>query len=122
MPSRSQEFGTRGEAEAVRLLKRQGYRILERNYRTRLGEIDIIAKDRHTIVFIEVKTRRTGRFGSPKAAVTPLKQRRLSKTALTYLKSTRQTSAHARFDVVAIDTTTGGGHEIIRNAFEFADS
>ena len=83
-------------------LKKHGYKILEQNYRTKLGEIDIIAKD--TLVFVEVKARSSNRFGSPKWAVTPKKQRKISMVALLYIKSTKQSNVKARFDVVAISS------------------
>jgi putative endonuclease len=116
-----QKIGKRGESAAVRFLKKSGYKILEQNYRTRLGEIDIIARDRQTIVFIEVKTRRSLGYGSPKMAITPKKQRNISMTALYYLKINDQSHADARFDVVTV--LTEGGHadiDIIKNAFELA--
>ena len=72
------ELGARGEELAVRYLKNRGYRILERNYRIKLGEIDIIARDRNTLVFVEVKARSSNRFGHPKSAITPQKQRKIS--------------------------------------------
>lgn len=121
MPNPNPELGKSGEALAARLLKKRGYKILETNYRSRLGEIDIIARDRKTLVFVEVKTRASLGYGHPKTAVTPAKQRKISMTALGYLKETDQTRAKARFDVVAV---LGDGPdrriEIIRNAFELA--
>ncbi len=121
MLNKQQQFGKEGESLAARHLKKKGYKILEVNYRTPVGEIDIIAKDKDTIAFVEVKTRRTGRFGNPKWAVTPRKQMKISMTALLYLKATRQSDHKARFDVVAIHTQ--GDHpqiEIVKNAFELA--
>jgi putative endonuclease len=116
-----QIFGKQGEAWAVNHLKKKGYHILCVNYRTRFGEIDIIAKDKDTIVFVEVKSRSSSAFGSPKDAVTPLKQKQISKNALYYLKSTGQMNARARFDVVAINASNGNTHiELIKNAFEFS--
>ncbi len=121
MADERKQFGESGESLAVRHLKRAGYRILERNYRTKLGEIDIIAKDHDTIVFVEVKTRRSDHFGNPKWAVTPKKQRKISMVALFYLKSTQQSQAKARFDVVTISPMLENtGIEIIKNAFELA--
>ncbi|PID80592.1 YraN family protein, partial [bacterium DOLZORAL124_64_63] len=105
MTAQTQRFGRKNEKLALDYLKRQGYRILTRNYRTPMGEVDIIAEDGQTIVFVEVKARRTDRFGHPKVAVTPAKQRHLSMAALTYLKETRNSGARARFDVVAIRYT-----------------
>jgi putative endonuclease len=116
-----QKFGEKGEAIAVRQLKKKGYKIIETNYRTRLGEIDIIAKEKNTIVFVEVKTRRSVHFGNPKQAVTPLKQRKISMVALYYLKTTGQNDARARFDVVSIISNRDKPQvEIIKDAFELA--
>ena len=86
-----------------------------------MGEIDIIAKDKKTIVFVEVKSRRSVRYGSPKFAVTPKKQRKISMVALYYLKTTKQTDVKARFDVVAITSNLDEPRiEIVKNAFELA--
>ena len=114
-----QQYGAQSESLAARLLKQRGYTILETNYRTPLGEIDIIARDRGTIVFVEVKARRSLGFGGPKWAVTPKKQRKISMVALYYLKTTRQSQAKARFDVVAIRSLAHPPQvEIIQNAFD----
>jgi putative endonuclease len=114
-----QQYGAQSESLAARLLKQRGYTILETNYRTPLGEIDIIARDRGTIVFVEVKARRSLGFGGPKWAVTPKKQRKISMVALYYLKTTRQSQAKARFDVVAIRSRVEPPQvEIIQNAFD----
>jgi len=114
-----QRLGQRGETLACRHLKKQGYQILEQNYRTRLGEIDIIARQGDSLVFVEVKTRRSARYGSPALAITPQKQKKLSVNALSYLKYTRQMDSRARFDVVLIRTGSSGAPEveIIQNAF-----
>ncbi len=121
MKNRRQKFGEQGEALAVRRLKKEGYKIIETNYRTQLGEIDIIAKDKDTIVFVEVKTRNSVQFGSPKWAVTPKKQKKISMVALYYLKATDQETAKARFDVVAVISNRDKARiEIIKNAFELA--
>lgn len=121
MLNRQQQFGKQSERLAAEFLKRTGYRILETNYRSKLGEIDIIAREKGTLVFVEVKARNTSRFGSPKAAVTPAKQRKISMAALDYLKRSGQTEASARFDVVAIDTASGKiDIEVIKNAFALA--
>ena len=114
-----QQFGKESESIAVRHLKKNGYKILEQNYRNKLGEIDIIAKDRRTIVFIEVKTRRSLEYGSPKMAVTPHKQRKISMAALLYLKKNNQIKADARFDVVAVRPDSGD-IDVIKNAFDLA--
>ncbi len=119
MLNQRQQYGEAGEALAARMLRKRGYNIIETNYRTQLGEIDIIARDGDTIVFVEVKARQTGRFGAPKWAVTPRKQRKISMVALYYLKTTGQSQAKARFDVVSIRSTPLRPEvEIIRNAFD----
>ncbi|MFC1811192.1 YraN family protein [Thermodesulfobacteriota bacterium] len=121
MATKRQQFGKESESMAVMHLKKNGYKILERNFRTKLGEIDIIAKDKGTLVFVEVKAKRSDRFGNPKEAVTPKKQRKISKVALQYLKATNQNHVKARFDVVAISLTQDNSIiEIVKNAFELA--
>lgn len=121
MVTRQQEFGRKAEAIAIRRLKKTGYKIIEQNFRTRIGEIDIIARDGKTIVFVEVKARKTTRYGHPKQAVTHAKQRKISMVALEYLKTTGQSTAKARFDVVAITALSFDPKiEIIKNAFELA--
>ncbi len=113
-------LGSKGEETATALLKENGYKILHRNYKTKLGEIDIIARDRDTYVFIEVKTRRTARFGSPAEAVVRNKQRQISKAALSFLKANNLLQEKARFDVVSILWGPGGKPKagLIKNAFE----
>jgi putative endonuclease len=121
MKNKEQKFGERSENLAVWYLKKNGYKIIEQNYRNRIGEIDIIARDKKTIVFVEVKSRRSIRFGSPKQAVTPKKQRKISMVALYYLKDTKQSDAKARFDVVAITSNRDEPRiEIVKNAFDLA--
>ena len=121
MQNARQKFGEQGESLAVWYLKKIGYKILAQNYRTKLGEIDIIAKEKKTLVFVEVKIRKSIRYGNPKWAVTPKKQRKISMVALSYLKATRQSDARARFDVVAISSNQDQPQiEIIKNAFELA--
>ncbi len=123
MPNLNQLFGKRSETDAVTHLKKLGYKILETNYRNRLGEIDIIAKDRDTIAFVEVKARKSKRYGNPKWAITPKKQRKISMVALSYLKVTRQIQAKARFDVVTVTFSMEEDKseiDVIKNAFELA--
>ena len=103
MTIQRQAFGKSAEDRAVEELEARGYAILARRYRTRHGEIDIVARDGETIVFVEVKARRTGDFGSAVEAVTPLKQRRIASMAADYLVRSRLTDRACRFDVVAID-------------------
>lgn len=115
------QLGKNGESIAARHLEQRGYRILTRNYRSPAGEIDIVARQGETIVFIEVKTRRSQRYGHPKAAVTPAKQRKISMAALHYLKSQNQLQARSRFDVVTILPKGDSSQiELIQNAFELA--
>lgn len=121
MATRAQQFGKKAEDLAISRLKKCGYRIVSRNFRTRLGEIDIIARDGDTLVFVEVKARRSDRYGHPKLAVTASKQRKISMVALQYLKSTGQSGASARFDVVSVTAPSVDPKiEIIKNAFELA--
>jgi putative endonuclease len=120
MQTQEQQFGIDSESLAVSYLREHGYKIIERNYRTKIGEIDIIAKDRDTIVFIEVKARKSKAY-NPKEAITKSKKRKISMTALYYLKTTRQINVRARFDVVAIGSENNSETiEIIKNAFELA--
>ncbi len=91
-----------GESLAVKHLKAHGCEILAQNYRARRGEIDLIVQDGEFTVFVEVKTRRSLRFGLPQAAVTLQKQRQISKVALAYLQSHNLLDAPCRFDVIAI--------------------
>lgn len=98
-----QQLGKFGEETAVRELERRGYEILARRYRTRHGEIDIVARDGDTIVFVEVKVRVTAEFGTAAEAVTAAKQRRLGAMATDYLARSRVPACPCRFDVVAID-------------------
>jgi putative endonuclease len=98
-----QILGIRGEERAVEKLEQLGYAVLARRYRTRHGEIDIVARDDETIVFVEVKVKESAEFGSAAEAVTFRKQRRVISMAVDYLARNRLTSRPCRFDVVAID-------------------
>ena len=114
-------FGDRGERAAVKYLKRQGFRIVSRNYATPWGEIDIVALDGDTIVFVEVKTRQSIAAGHPFEAVTHEKQSKLTRMALVYLKKYKLLEHPARFDVVSIIWPEESRHPEIthfRNAFE----
>jgi putative endonuclease len=101
------QLGLDGEEEARRFLERLGYRILARRFRSRLGEIDLVAEDGATIVFVEVKTRRTSGAGSPEESVTPAKQRKIVRMAETFLLARGLHGRNCRFDVVAVDAGTG---------------
>ena len=98
-----QELGKSGEDLACAELVRRGYAILERRYRTRLGEIDIIASDQGTIVFVEVKARMGEEFGGAAAAMTAWKQRRVTRMAVDYLSKHKLHDCSCRFDVVTVD-------------------
>jgi putative endonuclease len=100
---RRQELGILGENLAVEELTRRGYVILERRYRTRHGEIDIVAEDEGTLVFVEVKAREDLTCGSAAEAVTRDKQRKVVSRAVEYLASNDVSDCRCRFDVVAID-------------------
>ena len=115
-----QNLGKTGEERAVRELERLGYAILARRYRTRHGEIDIVARDGETTVFVEVKARVTGEFGTAAEAVGPLKQRRLAHMASDYLARNNLINRPCRFDVVAIDRAGGSGERVtvFRDAFD----
>ena len=115
-------LGRQGEDEAVRFLKSQGYRILERNLQFRFGELDIIAQKRNVIAFIEVKTRRTGVAGQPFEGVKPAKMRRIVSMAETYLryKKLEDDNLVFRFDIISIVWPEGEPPEIqhLENAFD----
>lgn len=114
-----QLLGQSGEAAAVKYIKKKKYKIIELNYRNKLGEIDIIAEDQGVVVFLEVKTRSGKGFGSPKESVTLSKQRKLSVVALSWLKSKNMTDVKARFDVVSIVSKKKSTDiELVKNAFD----
>jgi len=115
-------LGAQGEDIAAAFLKGQKYAIVERNYRCKAGELDIVAREGKTLVFVEVKTRSNTAFGPPQASVTPFKQRQISKAALTWLAQKKLHGTNARFDVIAIILRQ---HEVpaiehIKNAFDLA--
>ena len=113
------EKGKKGEDIAAACLKKEGYRIIERNYRCLYGEIDIIAMDAGDIVFIEVKSRKSDNFGSPEEAVGITKQKKISRVALNYLRERGLADHNARFDIVAIRFMPQGNRvKLIRNAFD----
>lgn len=95
-------FGNAAERRAAQFLRKQGMKILERQYTTKLGEIDLIAKDGDEIVFVEVKARRSGEFGHPEESVTPSKLEKISKVAQQYLVRLPEDTPY-RIDVVAIE-------------------
>lgn len=95
-------LGRWGEEQAARFLQRLGMKIVERNLRTPVGEIDIIARQGKVLVFVEVKTRRSDAFGAPQEAVGPAKQRQIIRTALWYMGDGKGRGLQPRFDVVAV--------------------
>lgn len=113
-------LGSHGEKKALVFLKKKGFVILARNYKTKLGEIDIIARDKDTLAFIEVKTRQANTFGSGFEAVIKPKQKAMAKAALTYLKEKNLLQKKARFDVISILFPPQGETRIdlLENAFE----
>jgi putative endonuclease len=117
---RPKSLGERGEDAAARFLKRLGYHILARHLDTRLGELDIVAVDGRTVVFVEVKTRSSTDAGHPAEVIDDLKERRMTQAALGYLKSHGLLNHAARFDAVAILWPSGAQQptiEHIQDAF-----
>lgn len=113
------ELGKAGEDLAVAYLKEKGYRILQRNFKNALGEIDIIARHKGTVCFIEVKTRTNLDKGLPQEAINRPKQRKLSQVALSFLKSRKLFASPARFDIVAVLAGRDGTQiDLIQDAFE----
>lgn len=110
-----QAVGKRGEDAAARFLKKRGLDIVERNVRSRFGEIDLVAREGKTLVFVEVKCRRARDGDPPQAAVTPPKQRRLGRLASGYLRRKRLTEVPCRFDVVAVILDARGSVTDIRH-------
>ncbi len=124
MSERRSSLGRKGEDLAATLLERKGFRILARNYRQRSGEIDIIARDRDCVVFVEVKTRRSGSPYAPAEAVTRRKQLQVARVAQTYLTANGQQDSPSRFDVITVEMAIDGSHRIdhLANAFDLPDS
>ena len=113
------KIGERGEALAWNFLRKQGYTILEKNYRTRFGELDVIARKGGIVVFLEVKTRRDERFGLPAEAVDWRKRQKLIRSAEAYLQAGRLENQPARFDIVSIqwDGRSEPQFSLIEDAF-----
>jgi putative endonuclease len=118
LPS-AREQGQLGETLALRYLYRQGYDILERNFRCRAGELDLIAYDGPVLAFIEVKARSSHEFGTPGDALVPEQQERIRRAAATYRRSRRLEHLSFRFDLVAVDLPAAGkpSVKLIRNVF-----
>jgi putative endonuclease len=114
-------LGEIGESLAVKFLKQKGYQIIDQNYRSAWGEIDIVAQDGEVLAFVEIKTRRSLKFGAPQLAVTSSKQRKISKAALEYLQERDGFDYICRFDVISIVFPPEPSEPIIEhieNAFE----
>ncbi len=119
MKNSAQIFGQQAEAAAVQFLLSRGYTLVEQNFATRYGEIDIVARHEDTLVFIEVKARRGLRHGSPREAVNVSKQHRIIAVATHYLKQHQIHDTRIRFDVVAMVEQKGQFiFELIPNAFQ----
>lgn len=114
--------GALGEEAAAAELKRQGYRIVERNFRAAGGEVDIIAEHRGVLVFVEVKARADDRFGSPFEAVHPGKRKRIAAAASAYIATKGAADRPARFDVAGVELdSTPPKVTILRGAFTVGD-
>lgn len=119
MSKQSLYLGKRGEEAAINFLKENGYKILTRNYKTKLGEVDVIAFDKKTLCFIEVKARSSCRFGFPQEAVSGFKQKQIAKAALLFLKENKLLNALVRFDVLSVIYGQDSIKlNLIKNAFE----
>ena len=117
LPTR--QTGDLGEDAAARYLETRGFKVLDRNWRFRQWELDLVCRDRDTIVFVEVKTRRAGSMASPADALTPKKQARLIKAASHYLTRNDLWDAPCRFDLAAVtDTGTSMDVDLVENAFD----
>ncbi len=117
-----QRLGKSGEEKIAKYLKRNGYSIIIKNYRCKLGEIDIIAKDGSDLVFIEVKTRSGLSHGSPAEAVNKRKQRQISRAAQCYLAEQQLFDSPARFDVISVLSNNSNHHiDHICNAFDLCE-
>jgi putative endonuclease len=116
---RRQSFGKRGEDLACEELEKRGYVIVDRRFRTRCGELDIVARDAGVLVFVEVRARSGGNFGTPLESVTWQKRRRLCKMAASYLCLKRRSDEPCRFDVVSILERQGTRTiELVKGAFD----
>jgi len=114
----NRKLGDQGEEIAARYLLERGYKILDRNFHTRYGELDIICKEKKAIVFVEVKTRRSTKYGFPEEAVTRKKIEHLKKAALIYLSSNNGFFKEMRFDVITVLMNNEGQKlNHIKNAF-----
>ena len=114
------QLGKEGEAKAVEFLERNGFVILETNFRRPCGELDVIAQDHDTLCFIEVRTRTSEDEGHPFETITPTKKQKIIRTAISYLQEKGDLDVKSRFDVVAVIPDENGHYqiELLKNAFE----
>ena len=119
MPVSKKLLGNIGEEKAYHFLKKQGLKLIEKNFYSRFGEIDLIMLDKNTLVFIEVRSRKNMGFGSPLESITSVKQKKLRKTAdFFFLKNVNYSKMPARFDVILIPPTSGNDPiNWLQNAF-----
>lgn len=110
----AKEIGTDAESIAIKFLQKNGYKIVERNYNTKFGEIDVVALDGKTVAFVEVKFRKSGAYGAPYEFVTSYKKNRLQKAAWCYIKQRSLADMDLRFDIISI---TGAKVDLFKNAF-----
>jgi putative endonuclease len=112
-------LGRKGERIARRYLRRRGYKILQTNYETKFGEIDIICRKKRVVIFVEVKTRFSTRFGEPEASVIYRKQRKIANVAEYYIQRNKLYNLNARFDIISIKLTSRWKRDIrhIKDAF-----
>ncbi len=111
-------IGNYGEEEAAKFLKKNKYKIIEKNYSCKFGEIDIIAKDKNILVFVEVKSRTNEKYGAPALAVNYYKQKNIIKTAKYYIMKNKLQNEFCRFDVVEVLLENADNNiRLIKNAF-----
>ncbi|MEI6084406.1 MAG: YraN family protein [Verrucomicrobiota bacterium] len=124
-PTAKMALGERGEQFAAKYLRRHGYKILVRRFKTRAGEMDIICRHKDWLVFVEVKTRKSDDYGQPSEAVTREKQKHMSKVALEYLRMLGNPPIHWRFDIVEVilqdDARKPSDIRLIQNAFDLSE-
>lgn len=114
----TRDVGARGESAAAAFLEGHGYRIVQRNYRVRGGEIDLVCEEGDVLCFVEVRSRADARFGTPEETIGRIKRRRIARAAQKWLTAHRREEAHCRFDVVVLE---GNEIRLIQDAFRLED-